>query len=400
MKRLLRKMPYMVMLVVLILGTTVSSGCGGQAVLNIVFTTTPQVLDADLESGVMTIQIQDAKGKPSNVKTDTVINLILSSTAGKFDTSPAGSYNGDITSVMIQKGTNKASFYYRDGTAGTPTVTVTETPSQGWNWGMQPEKVNPALVITTMSLANGDAGTSYTQNLGSAGGTDTYTWMVSAGNLPIGLALSGNTISGTPTTAGISGFTVKVSDGIDIETKELSITINPTLVVSTNIVQSGDPGISYTQTLAASGGSSNYSWTIAEGTLPVGLSLDSATGVISGIPTVASTSNFTVKVSDGIGTATRLLSMTVNPALNIVTSILPNGTQNVNYSQVLSAAGGSGNYTWSITGGALPTGLTLSGNTISGTPTANGEFSFTVQVSDGIGAVARGMSITIIRIRT
>ena len=76
------------------------------------------------------------------------------------------------------------------------------------------------------------------------------------------------------------------------------------------------------------------------------------------------------------------------------------GTQNTAYSQTLAAAGGSGVYTWTITGGALPTGLSLPGNTISGTPTASGEFNFTIQVNDDIGSVAWGVSITVIGIRT
>jgi hypothetical protein len=89
------------------------------------------------------------------------------------------------------------------------------------------------------------------------------------------------------------------------------------------------------------------------------------------------------------------MSITINATLTIVTGLLPNGDQNISYSQTLAAAGGSGIYSWSIIGGALPTGLSLTGNTISGTPTANGTFSFTVQVNDGIGTVARGVSITI-----
>lgn len=400
MKRLLSPIPNVVLLLLLLLGITLDSGCGGPPVLTIAFTTSPQVLDASLASNVMTIQIQDAKGRSSNPKTDTVINLISSSSTGRFDTSPSGSFDGDITSVTIPKGSTSASFYYKDATAGTTTITATELPSQGWNHGTQQQKINPALTITTTSLSDGDASTSYSQTLGSSGGTATYTWSVSSGSLPTGLTLSGNTISGTPTTAGMSNFTVEVSDGIGTAAKKLSITINPTLMLSTNSLSNGDPNISYSQTLVASGGSGSYTWSITSGALPTGLSLDGSTGVISGTPTAPSTSSFTVKVSDGIGTATKTLSTTINLALTIVTALLPNGTQNVSYSQTLAAAGGGGIYTWSITGGAIPTGLSLTGNTISGTPTANGEFSFTVQVSDSIGSVARGMSITIIRIRT
>ena len=302
--------------------------------------------------------------------------------------------------MTIPKGSASASFYYRDATAGSPTITATELPSQGWHQGSQQQKVNPALTISTASLPDGDAGTNYSQTLGSGGGTGTYTWSVSSGTLPTGLTLAGNTVSGMPTTAGLSNPTFSVTDGIDTATRVLSIKINPTLVVSSSSIPSGDPGISYSQTLAASGGSGSYTWSITGGTLPAGLSLDRATGVVSGTPSAPGTSSFTVNVNDGIGTASKPMSTTINAQLTIVTALLPNGTQSNSYSQTLAAAGGSGIYTWSITGGALPTGLSLTGNTISGTATANGEFSFTIQVTDGIGSVARGVSITIIRIRT
>ena len=400
MKRVFFRIPHVALLLALLVGVNLVSGCGGSSVLTIAFTTSSQVLDANLSSRVMTIQVQGGKGKPSNLKADTTINLTSSSSAGRFDTSQSGLFSGDITSVTIPKGSASASFYYRDATAGSPTITATELPSQGWHQGSQQQKVNPALTISTASLPDGDAGTNYSQTLGSGGGTGTYTWSVSSGTLPTGLTLAGNTISGMPTTAGLSNPTFSVTDGIDTATRVLSIKINPTLVVSSSSIPSGDPGISYSQTLAASGGSGSYTWSITGGTLPAGLSLDRATGVVSGTPSAPGTSSFTVNVNDGIGTASKPMSTTINAQLTIVTALLPNGTQSNSYSQTLAAAGGSGIYTWSITGGALPTGLSLTGNTISGTATANGEFSFTIQVTDGIGSVARGVSITIIRIRT
>ncbi len=398
MKRMLLRMPDIILLLILVLGTSMTSGCGPN-VLTVAFTTPSQVLDAGVASGNMTVQIQNAKSKPFNVKADTVINLTSTSTTGRFDTSTSGLFNGNTASVTIPSGSSSASFYYKDITAGTPTITATELPSQGWNRGTQQEKVNPALNIVTASMPNGDAGTAYSLNLGASGGSDTYTWAVSSGSLPTDLVLNGNTISGTPTTAGITNFTIEISDGISTATKKLSLTINPMLTISTISLPHGDPNISYTQSLTASGGSSNYTWSITDGTLPAGLSLNGSTGVISGTPTAVATSDFTIKVSDGIGTAIKPLSLMINGELTIVTALLPNGTQNTAYSQTLAAAGGSGNYTWTITGGALPTGLSLTGNTISGTPTNSGEFNFTVQVSDGIGSVARGVSITINRIR-
>jgi hypothetical protein len=69
--------------------------------------------------------------------------------------------------------------------------------------------------------------------------------------------------------------------------------------------------------------------------------------------------------------------------LAVVTTALPNGTVGTSYSVTLSASGGTAPYTWSITGGSLPAGLSLSSSgAITGTPSSLGSSTFTVQVTD------------------
>ena len=81
------------------------------------------------------------------------------------------------------------------------------------------------------------------------------------------------------------------------------------LSITTTSLPNGTIGVSYSQTVQASGGSGSYSWSITVGSLPAGLGpINSSTGVISGTPTTAGTSNFTVQVSDGSTTATQALS--------------------------------------------------------------------------------------------
>ena len=87
-----------------------------------------------------------------------------------------------------------------------------------------------------------------------------------------------------------------------------------------------------------------------------------------------------------------------NPLLSIVTTSFANGTLQVTYSATLQASGGTSPYTWSVLSGQLPTGLSLSpsSGTISGTPTAAGSFSFTIQAKDSTGATtSAGFSINI-----
>jgi len=147
---------------------------------------------------------------------------------------------------------------------------------------------------------------------------------------------------------------------------------------------------SYTATLTAAGGTGTQTWDLASGSLPLGLTLSSA-GVITGTPALAGTSSPTFRVQDSGApqqTATKQLSMTINlpTAPNITTTTLPAGSLTVAYNQTVSATGGIGTLVWSVTGGALPPGLTLNASTgnISGTPTSMGAFPFTVRVTDQI----------------
>ncbi|HET9179240.1 MAG TPA: Ig domain-containing protein, partial [Terriglobia bacterium] len=147
-----------------------------------------------------------------------------------------------------------------------------------------------------------------------------YTWSISAGSLPAGLTLNTSTgaITGTPTTAGTSNFTAKVTDSNSrTATQNLSITVNAALSITTTSLPSGTVGTAYSSTLAATGGTGSYTWSISAGSLPAGLTLNTSTGAITGTPTTAGTSNFTAKVTDSNSrTATQNLSITINAALS------------------------------------------------------------------------------------
>ncbi len=90
-------------------------------------TTGPQTITAGTASAMITVQTQNESGNPFNIKAPITINLGSSSANGKFDTSASGPFNGTITSIPITIGNHSASFYYKDITAGTPTITVSST---------------------------------------------------------------------------------------------------------------------------------------------------------------------------------------------------------------------------------------------------------------------------------
>jgi YD repeat-containing protein len=164
------------------------------------------------------------------------------------------------------------------------------------------------------------------------------------------------------------------------------------VIITTSSLPPGIAGTLYSQTLAATGGDAPYgTWSIANGSLPAGLTLDATNGVISGTPTSVGSSPFTVQVPDSLGyLASRDLTITVGPAVSITTTTLPVGVSGNPYSQTLAATGGMAPYTWSLaSGSSLPAGLSLNASgVISGTPTTAGNSTFTVQVSDHNGALA------------
>ena len=266
--------------------------------------------------------------------------------------------------------------------------------------------VTPVQIITS-SVPSGQVGTAYPTTLAASGGTTPYSWSISAGALPGGLTLAtaSGTISGTPTTAGTFSFTVKVTDSTaptaQTATKSFSITVAAAVTpvqITTNSIPSGQVGTAYTTILAASGGTTPYSWSISSGTLPAGLTMAAASGTISGTPTTAGTFSFAVKVTDSTAptrqTATKSFSITVAAAVSpiqITTSSIPAGQVGAAFSTMIQASGGTTPYSWSMSSGTLPAGLTMAAasGTISGTPTTAGSFSFTAKATDSTAPTAQ-----------
>lgn len=184
----------------------------------------------------------------------------------------------------------------------------------------------PPLAITTQSLASASVAYPYVAALGAMGGVLPYKWTVISGSLPTGLSLTtSGLLSGTPTASGTFNFTAQVADSAHpsgIASAALSIDTADQLKLTTLSLPAGTTGVPYSAVANATGGFPPYSWSIANGSLPSGLTLSAASGAISGAPTGEGISNFTLQVSDSPPTASARagLSITVNaqPARNAV----------------------------------------------------------------------------------
>ncbi|HEY0702471.1 MAG TPA: Ig domain-containing protein [Candidatus Acidoferrales bacterium] len=187
--------------------------------------------------------------------------------------------------------------------------------------------INPAtaLTITSTVLPNATVGSLYGAAIQASGGTPPYSWSVPANTLPPGLNLNmtNGQIFGTPTTGGVFSFFPTVTDSTippqtftSPQSKPVTITVTGAapLKAVTPTLPSGAVATAYSGALVASGGVPPYTWSITAGQLPSGLRFDPASGAISGVPILVTTSNFTVKVTDSIGStpASQNLSITIN----------------------------------------------------------------------------------------
>jgi large repetitive protein len=233
---------------------------------------------------------------------------------------------------------------------------------------------------------------------------------VVSGSLPPGLSLpatfagSGDTVSGTPGQPGVEPNYVFTVQGTGDQGQPLyqaySIMVDPNQPLAINASGGtdlgGTVGQAFAQDFFVSGGAAPYTWSVASGRLPPGLTLQSPYGPrdagdeLAGTPATAGTYTFTMKLSDYDGQqATQQFTLTIDAPLQI-TSTLPAGTVGVPYSHDLIATGGAPPYSWFVVNNIneLPPGLTLGStapdfnNVLTGTPTQAGTFSFPMQVQD------------------
>jgi hypothetical protein len=341
---------------------------------------------------------------------------ISSATAssGSTDITPGGTLTYTPTAGYV--GSDTFTIQVSDGTAtATRVINVTVTA--------------PTVTVNALTLNAMTVGTAFsTQSFSGAGGYGAYTYSVSAGALPTGLALNTSTgaLTGTPTSAGAYSFTIQATDsstgsGPYSGTRAFSGTVAAAPNVAPTFVSAGagsltvaqsasatdlksllhvsDSDSSQTETWSQSVAPSHGSLTITSATASSGSTDITPGGTLTYTPTAGyvGSDTFTIQVSDGSASATRQINVTVSAPTVTVNALTLNamavGTAFT--SQSFSGAGGYGAYTYSVSAGALPAGLSLNTSTgaLTGTPTSAGAYSFTIQATDsstGTGAPFSG----------
>jgi hypothetical protein len=316
-------------------------------------------------------------------------------------TNAAGAVTYAVTAGTLPTGLTLAG----NQIAGTPTangsytftITATDaagcTTSRAYTWAVG----CPALTVNPASFADVPTGVALSRTLSLGGGPVLpVTYTVVAGALPTGLSIASNLITGTPTTTGTFSFTIGATDAVGCTTSRAYTwnVICPTITVNPATEAAATVGVALNRPLATAGGVAPI--VLALSGAPAWLSLSGNN--LTGTPPAAGSVTFTVTATDANAcTGSRTYTLAVNcPTITVTTTTLARGLRGSAYSKALAVSGGKSPWTFAVTIGSLPPGLTLSASgLLSGTPTAGGSFPFSVVATDANGCSSAARALTL-----
>jgi hypothetical protein len=368
-------------------------------------TSTGAISGTPTASGTFTLQVKDADGVTAATTCPFTIAAVLALTCpavssgevGVALNSPAPAVSGGIAPYTFSvTGTLPNGL-----TLNTSTGAITGTPTASGTFTLQvkdahsvtatttcPFTISSVLALTCPAVSSGAVGVALNSPAPAvSGGLAPYTFSVT-GTLPGGLTLNTTTgaITGTPNASGTFTLQVKDANGVTATTT-CPFTIGAMPVLTCPAISSGEVGVPLNSPApTVSGGTAPYTFSVT-GTLPIGLTLNTSTGAITGTPTASGT--FTLQVKDANGaSAVTTCPFTIATAVALTCPAVSSGEVGVALSSpAATVSGGTAPYTFSVTG-TLPNGLTLNTSTgaLTGTPTVSG--TFTLQVKDANGATA------------
>jgi hypothetical protein len=342
----------------------------------------------------------------STASTNTEVSVAYSQT--NVASGGTGSYTYSISAGTLPAGltlnTSTGAITGAPTTAGAFSYTVKVVDTGG---GAATRIVNgtivPLLTMNATASTHSAVGETYAQANVASGGTGIYSYSLDSGTVPAGTAVntSTGTVSGIPSTSGTFSYTMKAVDtGGGVATQTVSGTIQSALSLTSISSLHTEVGVAYSQTNSGSDGTGSYTYSISAGSVPAGTTLNSSTGTVSGTPTTSGSFSYTMQVIDAGGAiATQVVSGTIAPLLTLAATASTYREVGVAYSQDNTASGGTGSYTYNVSSGTLPAGVSLDTSTglVSGTPTTSGAFSYTIRVVDtGGGAATKVVSGTIL----
>ena len=313
---------------------------------------------------------------------------------------------GIPASYALASGSLPAGLTLHTGTGiidGTPTVngvfnfnvTATNTSATSASTPVTITLTALTPVVTGLSVSTGSGGSAFSSQINATNIPTSYA--ISSGSLPSGLSLNPATgvISGTPTVNGVFNFSVTASNTLTSAPLPVTITLSAsTPVVSGLSVTSGNGGNPFSSQIMASNVPTSYA--ISSGSLPTGLTLNPATGIISGTPTVNGVFNFSVTASNTLSSAPFPVTITLTALTPVVSGLsVTTGSGGSAFSSQINASNIPTSY--AVSSGSLPGGLTLNPGTgvISGTPTVNGVFNFSVTASNTTTSAPLPVTITL-----
>ena len=285
-------------------------------------------------------------------------------------------------------------------------ITAKDSSNSSYTKRMAITVVGPAATLPTFGSAlfvdDFTVGVPLSRTVSVSGGAAPYAWSVTG--LPAGMSSrTGSGVAsdfttpgdvelfGAPAAAGTFNVTVTATDGNGASVTN-TFPLKVGTLFQTDLLVNGQMGVPYQGTARVVGGTPPYTMALVSGsTFPAGLNINAGTQVVNGTPTEAGFFFSQFTFTDSASQVLRMqngysISSGGSGGVNIGSGASLNpATTNTAYSNQLTGSGGT--LTWTLTGGALPTGLSLSstGN-ISGTPTVSGIYTFTIRATDNANA--------------